>query len=77
MKSTYTNTSSKDTITAGTLLAVLFIGIVGGVLASFTAHATEPVVATEKLEAIVVTAPRMKVERLNVIVITASRANAA
>jgi hypothetical protein len=78
MKNVYANTSNlKDTVTAGALLAAMFVGIVGSAFASLDAHASAPAMASEKLETIVITAPRMGVERLDTIVVTASRNSAA
>ncbi len=77
MKNAYTNSNLKDTITASALLTAMFVGIVGTAFTSFEARATESAMATQVLDTIVISAPRMGVERLEPIVISARRATAA
>ena len=70
------NTSRKDNVAAATLLAATFITIIGGIVASNDAHAVKaaPQMEVQRMETIVVTAPRVaQVVRMETIVVTASR----
>lgn len=69
------NTPRKDNIGSAALLAASFVAIVGGLLSSST-HAATPARNQEiqRMEAIVVTAPRLQtVVMLDAIVVTATR----
>ena len=70
----------KDNVAAATLLAATFIAIVGSFVTSNDAHADKtPQVQMhnmeiQKMETIVITAPRIKqVARMETIIVTASR----
>jgi hypothetical protein len=70
------NTSRKDNLTSAALLAATFIAIVGGFVTSNDAHAVKvaPQMETQRMETIVVTAPRITpIARMETIVVTASR----
>ena len=79
MKTT-ANASMKDNVAAATLLAATFIAIVGSFVTSNDARADKtPQVKLhnmeiQKMETIVITAPRIKqVARMETIIVTASR----
>ena len=70
------NTIRKDNAAAATLLAATFITIIGGIVTSNDAHAVKatPQMEVQRMETIVVTAPRVaQVVRMETIVVTASR----
>lgn len=79
MKTT-SNASMKDNVAAATLLAATFIAIVGSFVTSNDARADKTPQARlhnmeiQKMETIVITAPRIKqVAKMETIVVTASR----
>ena len=70
------NTIRKDNAAAATLLAATFLTIIGGIVTSNDAHAVKaaPQMEVQRMETIVVTAPRVvQVVRMETIVVTASR----
>ena len=70
------NTIRKDNAAAATLLAATFITIIGGIVTSNDAHAVKaaPTMEMQRMETIVVTAPRVaQVVRMETIVVNASR----
>ncbi|MEQ1518883.1 MAG: hypothetical protein ABL931_20585 [Usitatibacteraceae bacterium] len=74
MKTTF-NSNLKDNITSAALLAATFVAIVGGIVTS-NAHAARPAAQMEvqKMETIVITAPRVEqIVKLDTILVTASR----
>jgi hypothetical protein len=71
-----TEFNSKDNVAAA-LLAITLFAIVGAMLTSNQAGANPAkAVGVQKLETIVVTAPRTQVFKLETIVVTASRSGA-
>ena len=77
---TASNANLKDNVAAATLLAATFIAIVGSFVTSHDARADKtPQVQLhnmeiQKMETIVITAPRIKkVARMETIIVTASR----
>lgn len=74
MKTTF-NTPRKDSIGSAALLAASFVAIVGGMVSSSVGAATAaPSTPILRMEAIVVTAPRLQtVVVLDAIVVTATR----
>jgi hypothetical protein len=68
--------SNKDNIATATILAVSLFAFAGGVFTSAPAAASRPVsVGVQKMDTIVVTAPRVARVTLNTIVVTAPRHN--
>jgi len=70
---TQTANNLKDTITNGTLLAALFIALVGGIAHSRHAQAQQVEMRTLTMDAIVITAQRDKVQHLEPIIVSARR----
>lgn len=75
MKTAHTS-NLKYNVAAATLLAATFIAIMGSLIATNDAHAVNAAsrVQVQKMDTIVVTAPRLQqVARMDTIVVTASR----
>jgi hypothetical protein len=66
--------SNKDNVAAATILAVSLSALASGLFASVPAAASRPVpAAVQKMDTIVVTAPRVAHLTLDTMVVTASR----
>ena len=66
--------SNKDNVATATILAVSLFGFASGLFTSTPAAASRPaVVAVQKMNTIVVTAPRLAHATLNTMIVTASR----
>ena len=73
---TLSKASNKDNIATATVLAIGMFAVAGSLLTSIQAEATPtvtPVNVVQKLEPIVVTAPRIKRTSLETVVVTAPR----
>lgn len=74
MKNEFGKTSFKDNVATTAVIAVTMIGVFSSLVASSNVVAAQPA-AMQKMEAIIVTAPRIEVTRMPAIIVTASREN--
>jgi hypothetical protein len=71
MKTEYIKTNLKNRIAAAAVLTAIVVAILGSIVNSTDARANYLVM--QKMEAIVVTAPRIEIAKLETIVVTALR----
>ena len=74
MKTDFSKTSFNDNVATTAVIAATMIGVFSSLVASSNVAAAQPA-AMQKIDAIIVTAPRIEVTRMPAIVVTASREN--